>query len=377
MAFVFGRGPSFTVGEGKSPTYENADVMWKKRAKIGSLATKIKRSVKGNSATAKKIEKFLNKVNEVLKDEGELNESKSLLMELIKQSNLQYSPSIISGTDFEVWVDNIFQIAITGQNQGKRFQVGDRQDTTVGVYGKLQGIKFRGAAGFRGDAGRDLITRYAQQYSSSKELAKSLESDIKAQVEEDFNIATYYIKEGVNGFKDLYIYSALVQGKTDINTEIQIDQRLNKEFDGIPELLANHTFSLKNYQEISSVHIGDAKGNRAFYGFYYFSTRDSRVSNAHRFVFSSLNSSSANVRTSYLPWAEALYELAGLGQVQFQFNDTKIVDLHLVDYLIVQFRNSGVIKVYSVKDFLQGLPQSPPAWYSNGSIKQSFFSSSI
>lgn len=126
--------------------------------------------------------------------------------------------------------------------------------------------------------------------------------------------------------------------------------------DDMIEELQNHTFSLKNYKEVTltnwgGISLGYANDFRFYGSFYQGATKSKRQLNfadLSTFVYASINSNNPIVSKNYLSWARYIYELTGLGQGD------------IVDYLVVNNSTTGTVQVYSVKDLLKNAPNGTP-----------------
>lgn len=366
MGFAFS-GPSYTVAQRGSQGqeyYSSAVAVWQQRLGIENALNKLKSDIRGDEGTAKQIENFLNTVNKYITSGGNVTTDELEVLNGYIPKDLQPSYSMKSGTDFEKWLDKLFQQVLntdtsfnTGGNlatSGVREKIGEL-DLTIDVA--TGSISLKRTKGELGQGIRELVTK-----------------DIKQEFRNKANSLGYAVEGGAEDQSSaVFLYQSWKQQKSDLDTEFHIEGEFLHE--KAAALLANHTYSVKNYANLSrGVELGKSKGNRDLFSIYYYFAGDGSLANAERFVYSSYNSHDPGTINLYQTWASALYELTGLGTV----SGGDLKNLRLVDFLIVQSRGAGYVSVYSTKQFLQGFPSTPPGWFntSTGSISSGFFNNS-
>ena len=370
MGFAFSR-PSYTVaqppGAGQG-YYQSAVAVWKYRLGIDNAINRLSADIRGDQGTAQKIESFLNTVNDYIRKDGRATSDELAILrgyvphDLIPSYELTGINNKDLGDKMEEWLDKVFQQAI-GANTS--FITGG-DNATSGVRIELGEMNFN----------IDVSTGSINLTDLSKKDRRTLEELMTNDVKNLYNKYNDQFSFGVEKIANsqtskVFLYQLWKQQKADLNTEYQVEGDFQLE--SAAALLANHTYSVKNYTNLSKgVHLGAAKNNKDLFSIYSYFAGDNSLANAARFVFSSGNSHDPATINLYQTWASALYELTGLGTVSGQ--DLK--SLRLVDFLIVQ--SGGYIRVYSTKEFLRGFPSVAPNWFNPGSstISSTFFNDS-
>lgn len=201
----------------------------------------------------------------------------------------------------------------------------------------------------------------------ARKLRKIVLANAKKEVNQDIKQLVYRIEGGwEKGIsKTALIRTAKRSGKIDIfvdGAKLGLRSELSPKMKDLANLLAHHTFSLKNYAS-SYVHLGDPDFWRALPAFYYGATRDTNFANLSRFLFVTKADENDKTIASYRDTAFAIYELTGIGlNTGLGTNGTRAVD-----YLMIL--NPGpVIKVKSTKAMIESFIRSKHNFSFSGRI---------